>query len=74
MLGEVAASSVDDGVPMLLLCEAQNMRYVWPELQNRNLAIGDPDRMPWNVGGLKPRVIRSERVGRRCAGLVLSRR
>ena len=58
MLGEVAASSVADDVPMLLLCEAQNMRYVWPELQNRNLAIGDPDRMPWNVGGLKPRVIR----------------
>ena len=58
MLGEVAASSVADDVPMLLLCEAQNMSYVWPELHNRNLAIGDPNRMPWNVGGLQPRVIR----------------
>ena len=58
MLGEIAASSVGDDVPMLLLCEAQNMRYVWPELHNRNLAIGDPNRMPWNVGGLQPRVIR----------------
>lgn len=58
MLGEVAASAVDDDVPMLLLCEAQNMGSVWPELQNKNLAIGDPDRMPWNVGRFKPRVVR----------------
>ena len=58
MLGEVAASAVDDDVPMLLLCEAQNMRSVWPELQNKNLAIGGPDRMPWNVGRFKPRVVR----------------
>ena len=58
MLGEVEASAVDDDVPMLLLCEAQNMRLVWDELQNKNLAIGNPDGMPWNVGSLKPRVVR----------------
>ena len=58
MLGEVAADAVDDDVPMLLLCEAQNMRDVWPELRNKDLAIGEPDRMPWNVGGFKPRVVR----------------
>lgn len=58
MLVEVAASAVDDDVPILLLCEAQNMRLVWHELQNKNLAIGNPDRMPWNVGGFKPRVVR----------------
>lgn len=59
MLGEVAASVVDDKAPMLLLCEARNMRNVWHELQNQNLTIGASGRMPWNVGGLKPRVVRA---------------
>ena len=58
MLGAVAEGAVVDNVPMLMLCDAQNMRYVWPALQNKNLAIGDPDQMPWNVKGLKPRVVR----------------
>ena len=60
MLGEFAESSVVDDSPLLMLCDAENMRgrWIWPELQNQKLVVGQPDGMPWNTAGLKPRLAR----------------
>ena len=58
MLGEVAGSVEVDGVPLLMLCDTDNLRRVWPELQNGNLVVGQNANMPWNAGGLMPRMVR----------------
>ena len=58
MLGEVARDVTQDGVPLLMSCDTENMRQVWPELQNRNLMFGRSAGMPWNVGDFNPRLAR----------------
>lgn len=63
MLGEAARSVAADGVPVLMLCDTENMRRVWPELQNQNLVIGRRSGMPWNVGDLSPRMVRINTSG-----------
>ena len=59
MLGEFA-ETVENNSPLLMLCDAENMRdpWIWPELQNQKLVVGQPDGMPWNTAGLKPRLAR----------------
>jgi len=59
MLSEFADSSFVKGVPLLMLCDAVNLRSrVWPELQNQRLEFGRAANVPWNTAGLKPRLAR----------------
>ena len=58
MLGEFTESTDVDDVPVLMLFDAQNVRPFWPESHNRNLVAGARAGMPWNTGGLDPRVAR----------------
>ena len=59
MLSEFADSSFVKDVPLLMLCDATNMRSgVWPELQNQALDLGGAGDVPWNTAGLKPRLAR----------------
>ena len=63
MLGEAARSVTADGVPLLMLCDTENVRRLWPELQNQNLVIGRRLDMPWSVGDLDPRMVRINTSG-----------
>ena len=59
MLSEFADSSSAKEIPLLMLCDARNLRSgVWPELQNQKLEIGRTVNVPWNTAGLKPRLAR----------------
>lgn len=59
MMSEFADSQLGD-IPLLMLCDAENMRssYIWPELQNQNLQLHRTGQAPWNTAGLKPRLAR----------------
>ncbi len=59
MLGEFAESLGEEDIPLLMLCDAQNVRQFWPETQNKNLVIGKGSNMPWNTAGLRPRLVRT---------------
>ena len=59
ILSEFADSSFVKDVPLLMLCDATNLRVgVWPELQNQKLDLGGVGDVPWNTAGLKPRLAR----------------
>ena len=59
MLGEFAEGQSMGDVPLLMLCDAQNMRSsIWPELQNQKLQVERTAHAPWNTAGLKPRLAR----------------
>ena len=59
MLSEFADTSFVKDVPMLMLCDAINLRSgVWPELQNQVLDLEGAGDVPWNTAGLKPRLAR----------------
>ena len=45
-------------VPLLMLCNAVNLRNAWGELNNNRLVFGKVKEMPWNTAGLKPRLAR----------------
>ncbi len=63
MLGEFAESVGADDIPTLILFDALNVRRFWPESQNRNLTVGSGVGMPWDTGGLRPRVARTHASG-----------
>ena len=45
-------------VPILMLCDAVNIRKAWKELNNNSLVFEHREEVPWNIGGLRPRVVR----------------
>ena len=45
-------------VPILMLCDAVNIRKAWKELNNNSLIFEHREEVPWNIGGLKPRLAR----------------
>ena len=59
MLSAFADSSFVRDIPLLMLCDAVNLRSrVWPELQNQKLHLGRAADVPWNTAALKPRLAR----------------
>ena len=60
MLNEFSESQSTGEVPLLMLCDAQNMRlsFSWPELQNQKLRVGQTYKGPWNTAGLNARLAR----------------
>ena len=58
MLRVFADDPVTRDVPLLMLCDAVNIRKAWWELNNNSLSLESMESMPWNIGGLQPRVAR----------------